>query len=218
MDFVRPIEAVITGAQGRLLGALSRVSGPVTLRTAAELAGVSPAQCSRLLGPLVDLGVVEREDVPPAAHFWLVRDHLAAQPLLQLLDAEGRFLSALRRSAPRIRPEPVSIIVFGSLARGEARADSDVDVLMVRSSDVDGAEVEWLESVATWVAYAERISGNPVSLLEVDSVEAGRRLRRGGGVWTAIREEGRSVYGLSAEELLGATRGTKRSSPKRVTR
>jgi hypothetical protein len=33
-----------------------------------------------LLGRLVELGVVERADVPPAAHLRLERDHVAAKP------------------------------------------------------------------------------------------------------------------------------------------
>jgi hypothetical protein len=80
MDFVRPIESVIPGAQGKLLAALARVSGPLTLRSAAEVAGISTGQCSMLLGRLVELGVVERADVPPAAHLRLERDHVAAKP------------------------------------------------------------------------------------------------------------------------------------------
>jgi hypothetical protein len=218
VDFVCPIEAVIPGAQGRLLAALARISAPVTLRTAAELAGVSPAQCSQLFGALVDLGIVEREDVPPAAHFRLVRDHVAATPLLELLEAEARFLAELRRTASRIQPKPVSVVAFGSLVRGQAGVGSDVDVLMVRTSQVDGDDAAWRQSVAAWVTSGERMSGNPVNLLEVDDAEAGRRLQRGGGVWTAIREEGRTVYGLTVDELRGAPRGKKRSSPKRVTR
>ena len=107
MDFARPIESVIPGVQGRLLAALARITGPVTLRAAAELAGVSTGQCSRVLGSLVELGVVERTDIPPAAHFRLVRDHVAAQPLLDLLATSERFLERVATTATRIRPVPV---------------------------------------------------------------------------------------------------------------
>jgi hypothetical protein len=207
MDFVRPIEAVIPGAQGKLLAALARITGPVTLRTAAGLAGVSTGQCSRVLGSLVELGIVEREDIPPAAHFRLVRDHVAAQPLLDLLATGERLLAQVAKTAAKIRPAPVSVVVFGSLARGEARVDSDIDVLIVRSSEVAADDSGWRDAVASWTVGVERASGNAVNLLEVDQAEARRLLRSVRGVWSSIRREGLGVLGLTVDELRGGRRG-----------
>ena len=41
MDFVHPIEAVIPGAQGRVLAVLVETTAELNLRTLARLAGVS---------------------------------------------------------------------------------------------------------------------------------------------------------------------------------
>jgi hypothetical protein len=207
MDFARPIESVIPGAQGKLLAALARVSGPLTLRAAAEVAAVSTGQCSELLRQLVVLGIVEREDIPPAAHFRLVRDHVAAKPLLALLDTCERFIESVGKTAARIRPTPISVVVLGSLARGEARSDSDIDVLVVRPSEIAADDGGWRDAVARWVAGAERASGNPVNLLEADAAEARRLLRSGKGVWSSIRREGRGVFGQTVDELRGGKRG-----------
>src|SRR5680860_1498441 len=49
VDFVRPIESIIPGAQGRLLGALARVEAPLNLRRLAQVSRVSLAQASRCL-------------------------------------------------------------------------------------------------------------------------------------------------------------------------
>jgi hypothetical protein len=212
MDFVRPVEAVIPGAQGKLLAALARITGPVTLRAVAELSDVSIAQCSRVLGTLVELGVVERVDVPPAALFRLVRDHVAVQPLLELTASRDRYLQGLGKAAGRVRPAPVSIVVFGSLARGEARVGSDIDVLIVRPSAVGSDDVRWRDSVATWTHGAERASGNVVNLLEVDEAEARRLLRASRGAWSSIRREGLGVFGLTTDELRGGRSGASRSN------
>jgi predicted nucleotidyltransferase len=207
MDFARPLESVIPGARGKLLAALARVSGPLTLRAAAEVAAVSTGQCSELLGQLVGLGLVEREDIPPAAHFRLVRDHVAAKPLLELLDTGQRFLENLAKTAARIRPTPISVVVFGSLARGEARTESDIDVFVVRSPEVAADDSGWRDAIARWAAGAERASGNRVNLLEVDAAEARRLLRAGKGVWSSIRREGRGVFGQTVDELRGGRGG-----------
>ena len=218
MDFARPVEAIIPGAQGKVLNALAQITGPVSLRRTAEIAGVSPAQCSRLLGPLVELGIVEREDVPPAAHFRLVREHLAARPLLELVDSHGRFMELLGRTARRLRPPPASVIVFGSLARGTAHAGSDIDVLLVRQAAQNADETEWHDGVADWIAGAEQASGNPVRVVEAGEREARSRLRSRQGMWASIRREGLCVSGVGLDELTGGRRAPKRSDARRVAR
>lgn len=64
--FVRPIEAIVPGAQGRVLAVLAETTAELNLRTIAQLAGISQAQASRLMPDLVALGVVERREVPVA--------------------------------------------------------------------------------------------------------------------------------------------------------
>ena len=62
MDFVRPVEAVIPGTQGRVLAVLAETTAELNLRTVARLASVSPAQASRVLPGLVELGLVDRRE------------------------------------------------------------------------------------------------------------------------------------------------------------
>ena len=69
MDFVRPIEAIVPGVQGRVLSVLAETTADINMRTIARLADVSLAQASRVLARLVELGVVERRDVPPSSLF-----------------------------------------------------------------------------------------------------------------------------------------------------
>ena len=49
MDFRRPVQAVVPGAQGRVLAVLAETTGELSLRTVARLVEVSPAQASRIL-------------------------------------------------------------------------------------------------------------------------------------------------------------------------
>ena len=60
MDFSRPVEALIPGAQGRVLGALARVDAELPVSTLAAVAGVGRTRASAVLGKLADLGVVSR--------------------------------------------------------------------------------------------------------------------------------------------------------------
>ena len=202
MDFVRPIEAIVPGAQGRVLAVLAETTGDLNLRTVAQLAGISQAQASRLLPELVTLGVVERREVPPASLFRLVPEHIASRVLLTLARSSDHVLDEMGRLAGALPHPPVSVIVFGSFARREAGVDSDIDVVVVRPAGVD--EDEWSASLEAWRRDTRRLTGNPVEVLEVGADEAAAKLRSRSPVWTDIRRDGRVVHGLGLEELQAA--------------
>jgi len=125
MDFVRPIEAVIPGVQGRVLAVLAETTAELNLRTIARLSGVSLAQASRVLPGLVEVGLVERREAPPSSLFRLVPEHVAAGPLVSLARARDGVIEEMGRVAATLPVAPVSVIVFGSFARGEADTESD---------------------------------------------------------------------------------------------
>ena len=203
MDFVHPIAAVIPGAQGRVLAVLAETTTELNLRTLAILSGVSVAQASRVLPGLVELGLVQRREVPPSSQFRLVRTHVAARAVLELLAARDTVLIEIGRVAETLAVPPVSVIVFGSFARGEAGPDSDLDVVFVRPAGVDEDDARWAASIEQWRNAVRALTGNPVEILEVGTDEAASRLTSGRQVWRDIRRDGRVVHGLSLDELTG---------------
>ncbi len=99
------------------------------------------------------LGVVERREVPPSALFCFVQEHVAAPAVRMLSRARETVLEQLGDLAAEIQPRPLSAVVFGSLARGDADDESDVDIALVRPAEGDDDE-QWGSSV--------RSSGLPV--------------------------------------------------------
>lgn len=206
MDFVRPIEAIVPGARGRVLAVLAETTADLNLRTIAQLAGISQAQTSRLLPDLVALGVVERREVPPASLFRLIPEHVASQALLTLARSTDTVLDEMGRRAGALPHPPVSVIVFGSFARREAGADSDIDVVVVRPADVDEDDDAWSVSLEAWRRDVRRLTGNPVEVLEVSADEAATKLAGRAQVWADIRRDGRVVHGLDLHQLRSVPR------------
>ena len=204
VDFVRPIEAIVPGAQGRVLAVLAETTAELNLRTIAQLAGASQAQASRVLPGLVNLGVVERREVPPSSLFRLVRGHVASRALLALARSTDAVLDEVGRLAASLPREPVSVIIFGSFARREADSDSDIDLVVVRPADLDEDDEDWARSLERWRGDVRRLTGNPVEVLEVSADEAGARFASRSQVWADIRREGRVVHGLGVDALEGA--------------
>lgn len=93
------VEALIPGVQGRVLGVLSRTSTELTMRTVAQLAGVSAQHASVVTGRLVDLGIGERRDVPPASLLRLAPDNLAAQAVASVANLRSATLKLSNHTA-----------------------------------------------------------------------------------------------------------------------
>jgi predicted transcriptional regulator len=203
MDFVQPVQAVIPGAQGRILGVLVETTTELNVRTIARLSGISLAQASRVLPKLVELGLVERRDAPPSALFRLVAENLAARLVRDLASARETVLEELGRMAEELSPEAVSIIVFGSFARGEADSQSDLDVVVVRPADVDEDDDAWSIGVERWRLGARRLTGNTVEAIEVGETEIGRLLRGRRTLWRDVAREGVVVFGSDLTTLKG---------------
>lgn len=200
MDVVHPVEAIIPGSQGRILAVLAETSAELNLRTIARLSGVSLAQASRVLPGLIDLGIVERREAPPSALFRFVPEHVASRAITALARTRQSILDEVG-GAGAFDPPPVSVIVFGSFARGDATVDSDIDVVLVRPKVVNEEDRTWRQGVDAWREQTRRVSGNRVDVLEVSEEDIGGRLRSRKPLWVDIRRGGIVVHGRSLDAL-----------------
>jgi len=190
--------------QGRILAVLAETTAELNLRTIARLSRVSPAQASRVLPGLVELGIVERREAPPSALFTLVPDHVGGRLVRALSRCRETVLVELGALAGDMEPSPTCVVIFGSLARGEADARSDVDVLFVRPADVDEDDEPWGSAVEDWRAAARRLTGNPVQIIELDSSGVAGRIRRPTAFWSDVLRDGVVVHGPPLEALRDA--------------
>jgi predicted nucleotidyltransferase len=207
VDYRHPIEALIPDAQGRILAALTRTDAEVSLRSLAQLSEVSATHVSRVMPRLVDLGVVQRRDVGGAALFRLAERSLAARWLRALAGARDQLITELRTSTELLVPRPRNVTLFGSLARGEADAGSDLDLLVVAPGDLD--DPQWRSSLSFWQAQIAELAGNPINLIEVDHADAIRHLRGPRGLWRAALTEGIPLAGEALAKLTTDRRPTR---------
>lgn len=201
MDFVQPVQAVIPGTRGRVLGVLAETTAELNLRTVARLASVSPAQASRVLPDLVELGLVERREVPPSSLFRLNRENVAAQVVVELARARDIALERMGAAARELPIPPVGVIVFGSFARREADEQSDIDAVMVRPDDIDNDNDTWSGGVDQWRERVRAFTGNTVEVIEIDRAEASAKLASTSSLWQDIAREGIVVHGATLNDL-----------------
>lgn len=201
MDYVHSVEALIPGVQGRVLGALARTQGELSMRQVAKLAAVSPTQASEVLGRLGKLGVIQRRDVGRSALVTLDRSNAAGQLIERLATLHRDVLDQLRGAATDIAPAPAALVVFGSFARGQATPASDVDVLAVRPKGTGADDPHWVSSLGHWADLTGHITGNPVNLLDVALSDVRPRPKLDGRLWRNIKTDGISLVGPDPEDI-----------------
>lgn len=173
MNLSNPIQSVIPALQGQVLAVLARTSQPLTGRGVAGLVGdrASVAGVNVALRSLVASGLVLGEEHPPSILYRLNRRHLAAHSIEELADLRGQLLEAVREHLASWSIAPWGAWLFGSMARGEGSADSDIDIVLVRPDHVAADDSRWLSQIDFFVDDVKAWTGNPCRVVEYSATE-----------------------------------------------
>lgn len=168
MDVSSPISSVIPSLDGAVLGALAGTTAPLTLSSIHRLAGHgSLSGVRRVLIRLVGTGIV----LAVPGGYALNRDHVAAPAVESLAQQWGQVFDRIRREVAAWPDAPALVGLFGSAARRDGGADSDIDLLVVS----DAADAS--ECAAELAANVQQWTGNAAHVITVGSKDL-RRMRR----------------------------------------
>ncbi len=137
MLFGQPFGGVIPGVRGAVLGALLRTDAPLTGRQVHALVSddYSLWTVQGALKTLTELGVVNTQTIGRAGVHTVNEDHVSVAPLRALLDPIAMLTDTVRNA---LGDEVQTVILFGSIARGEANINSDVDLAVIAPPEWDG--------------------------------------------------------------------------------
>lgn len=136
MDFGEPFGGVIPGARGAALAVLLRTGAPLTGRRVHALIADrhSLGAVQQALRDLDRLGLITTEAVGRAGAHRVNEGHAAIAPLRALASP----IEMLTRVVEETARDVEAVIVFGSVARGDAHADSDVDLVVIAPEAWEG--------------------------------------------------------------------------------
>ncbi len=137
MLFSEPFGGVIPGARGAVLAALLRTDIPLTGRQIHALVSddYSLWTVQEALKALTQLGIVNTQTIGRAGVHTINEDHVSVAPLRALLDPITALTGTVREA---VGNDVKTVILFGSIARGEANIHSDVDLAVMAPAGWDG--------------------------------------------------------------------------------
>lgn len=137
MFFGEPFGGVIHGARGAVLAVLLRTGEPLTGR---QIHGIviddhSLWSVQEALKALTQLGLVETHTVGRAGVHVINEDHASIGPLRALVDPMAALKAAI---AEVVGSNVEAVLLFGSIARGEATVESDIDLAVIAAPGWEG--------------------------------------------------------------------------------
>jgi predicted nucleotidyltransferase len=137
MLFGEPFGGVIPGARGAVLATLLRTDAPLTGRQVHALVSddYSLWTVQEALKALAQLGLVNTQTIGRAGVHTVNEDHVSVSPLRALLDPIAALTDTVREA---VGDDVRTVILFGSIARGEAHINSDIDLAVIAPTGWDG--------------------------------------------------------------------------------
>jgi len=185
-------------AKVALLRVLCEVPGPLSGREAIRRARVSYGPGWKALQSLAASGALSVKQYGRVKTYELRDRELPLMRRLRGLFAEEkrRQRQVARQLAERI-PKTEAIVPFGSEARGEARAGSDTDLLIVVTARKGTVEARVREACLEIAGRHDlALSWHLTDPDEVRKWEAGRS-----GLWHGVLRDGLTIYGRGLETL-----------------
>lgn len=210
MDLSKPLATVTPTLDAVVLQVLAATTAwcsaaEVHRRVLREFGRGSDEGVRKVLDRLAHQGIVTAESCGRSSLYRLNRDHIAFPAIELLTQARQTLFDRVATTVEGWDVAPRHVSWFGSFARGEARSDSDIDVLVIRPVGLAGpAEMEWHSQLAELESSLNAWTGNPVQIVD-PTPETVRHMQRTQDPlflsWVA--EE----VPISGERLLEALRG-----------
>lgn len=205
MDLSRPWAPIRSPIDVEIVRVLRGVTRPLTGRDVARLvARGSQPTVNAALRRLAGEGILRAEEAGSAYLYTFNREHLAAGALELLAEVRTELERRLRAEIADWEVAPAHASMFGSAARGEGDARSDIDVFVVRPAGVSEGDPRWKAQLERLSQRVLSWTGNHLGLSEISAADVRRLRRERPPIVAELRREAVTLAGPTFAELLAA--------------
>jgi predicted nucleotidyltransferase len=202
MDLSHPLRSVVPSLDGPVLEVLAATSRPLSGREVAKLAGRgSPSGIRLVLQRLAEHGLVKREDRASAVYYLANRDHLAWPAIQALILLDRELERRIKSLVDGWKIQPVTLAIFGSAARHDGSASSDIDLLLVEPPGVADLDA-WAWQRDHLAEVVENWTGNSVQIYNIDHETLTAHVDHGEPIVAEWRRQARTITGHDIRDLL----------------
>ena len=183
-----------------LLRVLNERNAGISGREAARLSGLSVRAVQNTLNNLSKAGLVKIAEGNREHLFSIDREKYLVRELVEkIFESEREFNSSiLKQIRTKLKPYAVSLVQFGSTARGEDTLTSDFDLCIVYEKDLALIE-EKVSALRTLLFNSYNITLAPLYLKASKFKQLGKQ---GKPPVNSIIQDGRVIAGKTIKELL----------------
>jgi len=206
MDLLVPLATIAPGLDSTALTALAGVEAAMSATQIHRVAGRgSRYGLVLVLERLVAHGLVTATPAARGNLYQLNREHVLAPVVMAAVRARMEVENRLAEASGRLTPTPLSLAIFGSMARGEAHAESDIDLLII-ADEVDPDGEAWARQVDDLERRARIWTGNPLQVTTMTRAQLAAMVSAGVPIISEWERDARTIMGQDARSLIRAAR------------
>jgi predicted nucleotidyltransferase len=205
MRFSNIVERVLgQRSKVRLIKALYKARMPLSGRHLAKICKLNHRTCLLSLKDLEKEGIIRSRSVGKSLLFEINKsNYFVRSALSKLFEAEDRLLdSALQKLLKKAKGKPgfASLILYGSIVKGEETPDSDIDLAVVlRKSEDRKKAAKFFEKINPLFTS---MFGNVLSPYFISKRDFQKRFRMNQPLIREIARTGKVIFGIGPEELV----------------
>lgn len=204
MLFIHPLDFILgQTSKVKILRFLSRSQAEMNGREIAKAVGTSHVKCHAALQELTTHGLVTMRRVGRSILYGIDADNVQFKSLLQpLFKNESQLFNMLKSTLFEnlSGSDIVSMIVFGSVAKGNAQPNSDIDLLLIVANSKSIQKIR-NKLERTEEKVIERF-GNQLSPILLTQHAFRIKYNKGNGLYREIAKSGIVIHGQAISEVL----------------
>lgn len=203
MRFINILDKILgQRSKVKILRFLASYKKEASIRELARETGITPPNMSRILKELENEGALISKKFGKSVVFSLKRGNFLIEKIISpLFKIEAEAKKELSRKIIKSIKFPVeSIILFGSIARGEEKSGSDIDIAFVVKDSLDIGKIE--KEILLINPIISGYFGNTIAPVVIRKSDFIKKLKKGDHFISAIAREGEVISGKLINDLL----------------